>query len=159
MIAGAACCLFGGLDVIGLGAGAAGAVIGAVSFGAPAKEASSWTGLLLIALAAAVAAQVAAPTAAYVLAWPLLAAALASAISAAGAARRSLPQLAVVIIAALVLSWVGNLFHSLLEALDLAVLPAFAAWLAAMAVWPLTTSENPERASLVPAGLLRPAPA
>ena len=148
LIAGGASSLFGGLDVLGLGAGVAGAVLGAVSFGAPAKLPGTWTGLLVVTLVATVAVQAYAPTAAYVLAWPLLAAAIAASISAAGAARRSLPQLVVVIIATLTLAWIGALFHELLQAIDLAALPAFAAWLAALMIWPLAVSDNPERASL-----------
>jgi hypothetical protein len=154
LIAGAAASLFGGFDALALGAGVAGAALGLASFGVPAKTAGSWTGLLIVVLILATVAQAAAPTAGYVLAWPLLAAALASGLSAAGAARRSAPQLAVVVLAALVFAWTGSLFHSLLQGLDLAVLPALAAWLAALLIWPLAAPENPERASLAPAASL-----
>ena len=148
LIAGGGASLFGNLDIFGLAFGLAGGVVGAAAFGSPAKLPGSWTGVLLVTLITAVAAQAAAPTAAYILAWPLLAAAFATALSAAGAARRSLPQLAVMIIAALTLGWVGGLFHGFLQAIDLPFLPAFAAWLAGLVIWPLAVSDNPDRASL-----------
>jgi hypothetical protein len=147
--------LAGGLDAsLGWILGAIGALIGAVVFSAPSRLPGGWTGLLLVALIAAAAAQVLAPTASFVIAWPLLAAALASGISAAGSARRSLPQLAVMVIAALSLAWIGGLFHLFLQAMDMPMAAAIFVWLAALTIWPLAVSDNPERASLWPAGAL-----
>jgi hypothetical protein len=154
LAAGAAASLFGGFDLLGLIAGVGGAVLDVASFGAPAKVSGSWTGVLVMALILATVGQALAPTAGFVLAWPLLAAAVASGISAAGSARRSLSQLAVVVIAAITFAWIGNLFHSVLQGLDLTLLPALAAWLAALLIWPLATPENPDRASLAPAATL-----
>lgn len=158
LIAGAACSLFGGFDQIGLILGIAGAVIGAVGFGAPVRVAGSWTGMLIVAGLGAVAVQVAAPTAAYILAWPLLVAALAAGLTAVGAAGgrpRSGGALIIPVIAAtLVFAWLGTLFHSLLQALDLPLLVVAPTWLATLMVWPLVLADQPDESRLWPAGAL-----
>ena len=151
MGAGLACSLFGGFDLAGLVLGVAGAAVAALAFGAPARAPGAWTGLLVVALAVGVAIQVAAPTAGAAVAWPLTAAALASALSAAGADRRVPAQAAIIVIAALVLAWLGNLFHGLLQGLDLALLAVVPAWLAALVLWPLAAPGEDEGAPLWPA--------
>jgi Peptidase family M28 len=157
LLAGAASSLFGGLDSIGLVLGVAGAVVAALAFGAPARVPGTWTGLMAVALVAGTAIQAAAPTAGVAVAWPLTAAALASALSAAGADRRALAQLSMMVIAALTLAWLGVLFHGLLQGLDLALLGALPAWLAALVLWPVAGPVDPERAAPSLAAALLPA--
>ena len=149
--AGLACSLFGGFDLSGLVLGAAGAVVATLAFGAPARAPGAWTGLLAVALAVGAAIQVAAPTAGAAVDWTLSAAALASALSAAGANRRVPAQAAIIVIAALALAWLGNVFHALLQGLDLALLAVLPAWLAALVLWPLAAPGEGERAPLWPA--------
>jgi hypothetical protein len=149
--AGLACSLFGGLDPPGLVLGAAGAVVAALAFGAPARVPGAWTGLLAVAVTVGAAIQLAAPTAGAAVAWSLTAAALASALSAAGADRRVPARAAIIVIAALALAWLGNLFHGLLQGLDLALLAVLPAWLAALVLWPLASPHEGERAPLWPA--------
>jgi hypothetical protein len=150
LIAGLGAVAFGfGLAALGLGALAA--VIGLSSFGRPAGLPGSWTGLLIVALLVGVALQIAAPTAAYVVAWPLLAAALASGLTGAGASRETPPIIVSGVIAALTLAWLGNLFHSLLQGLDMPLLPALPTWLALLVLWPLARPDEPAQARLGPA--------
>jgi len=140
----------GGLDVAALVLGAVGAVAGAFSFGAPARLPGAWTGLLIVALVAGVAVQALAPTAGAVITWPLLAAAVAAALVAAGA-RRGVASLGVAaLLAALILAWLGGLFHQLLQGLDLPLLAAAPAWLAALAIWPLAFPGVEDRGALWP---------
>jgi hypothetical protein len=138
-------------EPVGLGLGVIAAFIGLVSFGGPARLSGSWTGLLIVALLASVAMQIAAPTAAYVVAWPLLAAAVASGLTGAGTARGWLSLALCAVIAALALSWLGALFHVLLQGLDMPVLPALPTWLALLVLWPLATPQDPKRAHPRPA--------
>jgi hypothetical protein len=149
--AGLACSLFGGFDPAGLVLGAAGAVVAALAFGAPARTPGAWTGLLAVAVAIGVAIQVAAPAAGAAVAWPLTAGALASVLSAAGADRRLPAQAAIIVIAALALAWLGNLFHGLLQGLDVALLAVLPTWLAALVLWPLAAPGEGEGAPLWPA--------
>ena len=137
LAAGLASSLFGGVDAAGLVLGAVGALLAGLAFGAPARLPAAWTGMLAVALVAGLAIQIAAPTAGAVVAWPLSAAALASALAAAGADRRALAWGAIVVVAALTLAWLGNLFHALLQGLDLALLAVLPAWLAILVLWPL----------------------
>jgi hypothetical protein len=155
LIAGAACSLFGGFDPLALALGGVGFIIGLVTFGRPARLAGSWTGLLIVALLAALVLQRLAPTAAYILTWPLLLACLAAALTAAGSAQRH-PQRAVakgvnLIAAALLFAWLGALFHSLLQGLDLPLLGVVPAWLAALMIWPLVLPDRPEASHAWPA--------
>jgi hypothetical protein len=154
LIVGLASSLFAGVDQVGLILGVVGAVIGAITFGASARLAGSWTGLLIVTLIVACVIQGLAPTAAFIPAWPLLAAALAAAISAAGADRRVWARLAVVAIATLVFAWLGGLFHSMLQGLDLPPLAIVPAWLAALMIWPLAFTGAPEQNRLWPSGTL-----
>jgi hypothetical protein len=87
-----------------------------------------------------------------VLAWPLRAAALASALSAAGADSRAPALAATAVIAALTLGWAGALFHLLLQGLDLPILAATPAWLAALVLWPLVYPSRPDKARPCPRG-------
>ena len=148
LIAGLVACLLGGGDWTGLVLGGVGAVVAVLAFGAPIRTAGAWTGLLCVALVVGVVIQFSAPTAAAAVAWPLLAGALACAVSAAGADRSPAALAATVVIAALTLAWLGGLFHQLLQGLDLPLLAAFPAWLAALVLWPLASPAAPARAPL-----------
>ena len=154
--AGAACSLFGGFDVPGLVLGVVGGLV-ALAFGRPARLPGAWTGLLTAALVVGIAVQIAAPLAGAVVAWPLLAGAFASVVSAAGADRRAPAWIALTVISALTLAWLGNLFHSLLQGLDLPFLGAFPAWLAALVLWPLVAGEDIRTPWPAPAAMLWPA--
>jgi hypothetical protein len=151
LAAGLAASLFGGFDMAGLVFGAAGTIIGVVSFGAPSRLAGTWTGVLAVVSLAGLALQILAPSAAYVVVWPLLAAGVAAAFSAAGADRRIGVQAAVVVIAALVLAWIGALFHGMLQGLDMAALAVAPTLIAAVVLWPLAFTETPEDATPWPA--------
>jgi len=151
---GVAACLFGGLDMLALGFGGFGALVGAASFGRPARAAGAWTGLLGLMLIVAAALQVLAPTAGYVIAWPLAAACVSFAASRGGAGAALRDRAIQMLIAGLTLAWVGYLFHALLVGLDLPALAILPTMLAAPVVWPLAAADEPEGASLWPAGLL-----
>ncbi len=155
LIAGAACSLFGGFEPLALVLGGVGFVIGVVTLGRPARLAGSWTGLLSVALLAALVLQILAPTAAYILTWPLLLACLAAALTAAGSIQRH-PQRGLamgvnLIAAALLFAWLGALFHSLLQGLDLPLLGVVPAWLAALMIWPLLFPNPREPSHVWPA--------
>ena len=137
LAAGVAASLFGGIDIPALVMGAIAAVLALLLLGRPTGLAGTWTGLLIGALIAATALQILAPTTALVIAWPLKVAALASALTAAGASRRRIPLLLALVAMVLGLAWVGGLFHSLMQGLDLPEAPAFALMLIAMTLWPL----------------------
>jgi hypothetical protein len=154
LAAGLASSLFGGADMAGLVLGLAGAAAAAAAFGGRARLPGAWTGLLAAALAAGVGVQIAAPTAAATVHWPLAAGALASAVSAAGADRRWPAQAALAVMAALTLAWLGSLFHGLLQGLDLALLAAFPAWLAALVLWPLAAQREAAHVPLWPAATM-----
>ena len=51
------------------------------------------------------------------------------------------------LIAVVSVGWLGNLFHQLLQGLDLAEAPTLAVWLAALSLWPLAWPADRERAS------------
>jgi hypothetical protein len=158
LLAGLASSLFGGLDAAAVALGVVGAIVAVLAFGAPARPPGTWTGLMAIALVVGIAIQVAAPTAGAAVAWPLSAAAAASAVSAAGSDRRVPARLAVMVLAALTLSWLGTLFHELLQGLDLAPIGALPAWLATLVLWPLATPAEPRGDALPPlAAVLWPA--
>lgn len=141
--AGAAASVFGGFDPVGLGFGVVGLAAGLVIFDRPAGPAATWTGLLLMALMAASAIQLVAPTAAVVFVWPVAVAALASALSGAGASRSRVVKALVFLLAASVFAWLGNIFHLMMEGLDLAVLGVAPAWLAVLMIWPMARSGGP----------------
>jgi hypothetical protein len=153
LVFGAAACLFGGMDVLALGLGGFGAIVGVVGFGRLAEPAGAWAGLLGLMLVAAAALQVIAPTAAYVIAWPLAAGCVSFAASSGGGMTLR-DRLIQTLIAALALAWAGYLFHTLLQGLDLPVLPVLPTMLAALVLWPLASPDDLERPSLWPAGLL-----
>lgn len=134
---GAACSLFGALDVPGLALGGLGAVLALFSFGRPTSVSGAWAGVLLTGFVVAIALQVFAPTTAFLAAWPLALASLAAALTGL-ASRRNLPQLAVLaIIGALGVSWLLTFAHGLYLGLDLPELMAVIVWLAALLLWPL----------------------
>jgi hypothetical protein len=150
----AAACLFGGVDVLALGLGAHGVLMGAISFGRPARLAGAWTGLLALMLMVAAALQVLAPTAAFIFAWPLAAACVSFAASQGGASPTLRDRAIQMLIAGLTLAWIGSLMHSLLVGLDMPALEILPTLLAALVVWPLATPDAPEDARLWPAGVL-----
>jgi len=154
LIAGLGASLFDGFDLAGLVFGVGGAGVGVLTFGAPTRIAGSWTGLLTVVLVTAVAAQFAAPTAAYVLAWPLLAAAAAAAMTAAGADHSKRALFITPVIAILIFAWLGGLFHTLLQGLDLPALVIVPTWLAALMIWPMALHPEPEEGRLWPAAAL-----
>ena len=154
LVLGAAACLFGGLDLLALGLGAFGLLVGAAGFGRPAQPAGSWTGLLLLGLVLAGVLQALAPTAAYVIAWPLALACVSFLASRGGAGVTLTDRALQTLIAALALAWVGYLFHALLQGLDLPALVILPTLLAALVVWPLATPTSPGEATLWPAGVV-----
>lgn len=140
---GAACSAFGGWDPIGLGLGAAGAILATVSFGRPASAAGSWAGLLATGFLAALALQILAPPTAFLAAWPLTLAGLGAAITGM-ATKRSLPFLGVLaVLGAVGVSWLLGFGHGIFLGLDLPELLALIVWLSALLLWPLAhTGEN-----------------
>lgn len=140
---GAACSAFGGWDAIGLGLGAAGAVLATVSFGRPASAAGSWAGLLVTGFLAALALQILASPTAFLAAWPLTLAGLGAAITGM-ASKRSLPFLGVLaVLGAIGVSWLLGFGHGVFLGLDLPELLAVIVWLSALLLWPLAhTGEN-----------------
>ncbi len=153
LICGAAACLFGGLDVLALGLGGFGAVVGVIGFGRAAEPSGAWAGLLGLMLALAAVLQVIAPTAGYVIGWPLAAACVSFATSQGGGMTFR-DRLIQTLIAALTAAWAGYLFHALLQGLDLPVLAMLPTLLSALALWPLASPEDVQRPHLWPAGLL-----
>lgn len=140
---GAACSAFGGWDPVGLGLGAAGAILATVSFGRPASAAGSWAGLLATGFVAALALQILAPTTAFLAAWPLALAGLGAAVTAMGS-KRGLPFLGVLAgVGAIGVGWLLGFGHGVFQGLDLPELLALIVWLSALLLWPLAhTGEN-----------------
>ena len=101
------------------------------------RTAATWLGMLITGLAAAAALQIIQPLVALLFAWPLAAATFAAAVGALGQDHRPLHRLAMALIAAVVLGWLGGYFHAFAEGLDLAPALAIFAALIAMAIWPL----------------------
>jgi len=142
LIAGIGASLFAGLDLVGLVLAVIGLAAGLATFSQPSKLTATWTGILILALAAAVGLQVYAPTAAFIIAWPLVAAAIAFAVTCiSGTGRASIVITAA--IAVVVLAWLGGLFHFLLQGLDAPILLVAPIWLAALVIWPLAGSDAP----------------
>jgi len=144
LVLGLAGSAFLGFDPLGLGLGVVAAVLAVLVLGETAEPARTWIGGLVLAWLAALAAQVAAPTTGPVIAWPLLIASMTAAATGA-ATRKAAWTLALVAVAAVVsVAWLGVLFHTLLQGLDLPEAPALAVWLAALSLWPLAWPENAE---------------
>jgi hypothetical protein len=141
LVMGLSASLFGGFDAVGLGEGVAAAVLALAIFGRPTGLFGGWIGLLATGFVAALALQVWAPTIALTIAWPLAAASACAALSAAAPDRRPLGWAVTLILIALTLAWLGNLFHSLLQGLDVPELPALIVWAAAFALMPLAWPE------------------
>ncbi|KRB46703.1 M20/M25/M40 family metallo-hydrolase [Phenylobacterium sp. Root700] len=152
---GAACSAFGGWDPIGLGVGAASAVLAVISFGRPATTSGAWSGVLLTGFLAALAMQVLAPTTAFLAAWPLAIAGLGAALTGM-ASRRSLPFLGVLAaLGAVGLSWLLGFGHGLYLGLDMVELLAVIVWLGALLLWPLAhAGENEKGARMAALGLI-----
>ncbi len=135
--AGLASSLFGGFDPVGLGAGAFAAVLALSLCGRQVRFGGGWLGLLLVALAVALGLQVAAPTIGFLVAWPLAAAAACAALSGLAPPRGWACWIGLLLIAVLVVAWIGDVFHSLLQAMDAPELPLVPLWLGSLALWPL----------------------
>jgi hypothetical protein len=115
------------------------------------RLAGSWIGVLAVGAIVALGLQIGAPTIAYVVAWPLLAAAACAALTAGATGGRPLAWAASLILIAATLAWLGGIFHSALQGLDLPELAALPVWLGAMAIWPLAWPQSPRwRESLAP---------
>lgn len=142
LAAGLAGSLFGGFDPVGLGFGVAGCLIGILTFDRPTGAASTWTGLLLMALVAASAVQAVAPTAAFVMVWPVAAAALTFAVSGAGALNSKTAYALTLGLAVVSFAWLGNILHLMMEGLDLAALGIAPTWLAALMIWPIARTNG-----------------
>ncbi len=153
LLAGLACCLFGGIDKIGLGEGVAAALIGLAIFGRPTSRPGAWAGALLLGLALATLAQALAPPAAFIFGWPVAWAALAAAITAAGAHRGRGALLVLALFAAVGLAFAASLAHASFLSLDLMELLALPLIIATLAAWPLAQTEE----GAPPARLLGPA--
>ncbi len=111
----------------------------------PAQRGATWIGLLIGGWIAALALQLAAPTITPVIAWPLTLAAASAAITLGATSERRWAWAGVVLVAILSLAWLGGLFHTLLQGLDLPELPALIVWLAAFSLGPLAWPSAPER--------------
>lgn len=135
--AGLACSLFGGFDAVGAGLGAAGAVLGLVTFGRAASLPGAWAGVLAAGFLVACAAQAAAPTAAVLLVWPVALAAVSAALVALAAVKSFVDTLIAAFVAALGLAWLGPYLHLSFLALDMPEMLAVYAALAALFIWPL----------------------
>ena len=154
LVCGLGACLFGGVDVLALGLGVHGLLMGVISFGRPARPGGAWAGLLMLVLVLAAALQAFVPTAAYVIAWPLAAACVSFAATAGGAGSAPRDRAIQALLTALTLAWVGNLMHSLMVGLDMPALEILPTLLAAPVVWPLATPDSSDSARLAPAGAL-----
>lgn len=132
---GAAASAFGGLDLAGLGIGAA-AVLAAASFRHPTPPAAGWAGLMLLALGAGLVLQILAPQATLLVTWPLAAAAVMAQVSRLGEDGKAPRAVAVIVIGAISLAWIAVLFDLALVSLDLPAVGAIAAFPAALILWP-----------------------
>jgi hypothetical protein len=153
LAAGLGSCAFAGLDKLGLGLGVAAAILALISYGRPVSRPGAWTGVLLIGLIIAAALQALAPVAAYVVAWPLALASLTAAASALSARRGIVTLMAVAILTAIGLGWVGGIAHASYLSLDLTELLGLPLLLAALLIWPLAQPDE----GAPPARLVGPA--
>jgi len=134
---GAACSIFGSLDVPALTLGGVGAGLALSSFGRPATVAGAWTGVLVTGLLAAVALQILAPPTAFLVAWPLTLAALAGALTGLASRRSIMGYVVLTLAGALGVSWLLAFGHGIYLGLDMPELLAAIVWLSALLVWPL----------------------
>ncbi len=137
LAAGLGCSIFAGWDPIGVGLGAAGAVLALASFGRPTGVAGAWTGLILSGLLVGVGLQILAAPAAFLVAWPVTVGALAAALTALGARRSAVRMTTIAVLGALALSWLLGFGHGIFQGLDMPELLAAIVWLSAMVIWPL----------------------
>jgi hypothetical protein len=149
---GIGCCLFGGIDQMGLGLGVTASVIGFLAYGRAASRPGAWAGVLTLGLILAALAQALAPPAAFVVAWPLALACLAAA--ATGLAVRKGPGSLILLglTAAIGAAFAASFAHAAYLSLDLMELQALAVLVAVMPVWPLAQTEE----GAPPARLLGP---
>jgi len=154
LLAGVCSCAFAGFDKLGLGLGVVAALLALVSYGRPVSRAGAWTGVLVLGLIVATTVQVLAPVTAFVFAWPLALASLAAASSALSARKGDASLIAIAVLAAIGVGWVGGLAHGAYLALDLVELLGMPLLLTALLLWPLA---QPARARRRPGWWARPA--
>lgn len=155
LLAGLGSCAFAGFDKVGLGLGVGAAVLALISYGRPVSRAGAWTGVLVLGLIVTTVVQALAPVTAFVFAWPLALASLAAASSALSARKGDASLIAIAVLAAIGVGWVGGLAHSAYLALDLVELLGAPLLLTALLLWPLAQpSEGAPPARLVGPALL-----
>ena len=106
--------------------------------GRSGRISETWIGVVASGFGAAIAVQVVAPTADFAIAWPLLAACACAALTGWGTRSEVLIARPALVISTLVSAWLGGLFHTLLQGLDMPEAPALVVGLAALSLWPLT---------------------
>jgi hypothetical protein len=153
LAAGIGCCLFGGLDQMGLGLGVGAAVIGFAAYGRPATRSGAWAGVLLLGLVLASAAQALAPPAAFIVAWPLALACLGAAGTGLAVHKGPGSLILLAVLAAIGAAFAASFAHAAYLSLDLAELLALPLLIAVMPLWPLAQTEE----GAPPARLLGPA--
>jgi hypothetical protein len=153
LVAGIGCCLFGGLDKMGLGLGVAAAVIGFIAYGRPASRPGAWAGVLLLGLVLAIAAQALAPPVAFIVAWPLALACLGAAGTGLAVHKGPGSLILLAVLAAIGAAFAATFAHASYLSLDLAELLAMPLLIAVMPLWPLAQTEE----GAPPARLLGPA--
>ena len=152
LAAGLGCCLFGGIDKMGLGLGVAAAVIGFIAYGRPASRPGGWAGVLLLGLVLAIAAQALAPPAAFVVSWPLALACLGAAGTGLAVHKGPGSLILLAVVAALGATFAASFAHASYLSLDLAELLAMPLLIAVMPLWPLAQTDE----GAPPARLLGP---
>jgi hypothetical protein len=153
LAAGVASCAFAGLDKLGLGLGLVAALLALAAYGRPVSRAGAWAGVLGLGLLIAIALQAYAPATAFVIAWPLVVAGLAAAASALSARRGLATLIAIAVLAALGLGWVGGFAHAAFLSLDMVEILGLPILLAAFLAWPLAQPDE----GAPPARLVGPA--
>jgi len=150
---GIGCCLFGGLDQVGLGLGLAAAAVGFAAYGRAATRPGAWAGVLLLGLALAIAAQALAPAAAFIVAWPLAIACLGAAGTGLAAYKGPGSLILLAVLAAIGAAFAASFAHAAYLSLDLMELQAIALLAAVLTLWPLAQTEE----GAPPARLVGPA--
>ncbi len=138
---------FSGFDMPGLVEGALAGVLALLFLGRPVSLFGGWMGLLAIGFLATLGLQIWAPTIAFTIGWPLAASAACAALIVSGEKRHPAEWGLVLVLIALILAWLGSLFHGFLQGLDVPELPALIVWLAAFCLWPLVWGRPDHAAS------------
>lgn len=154
LLAGLACSAFGGLDVVGAGAGVLAAVVGALAYGRPISRKGAWGGALALGLLLTVAAQIAAPAAAYLLAWPLLLGTILAAATNLGARRGVWAGLLVTLGATATVAWLGGVAHFAFQGMDLMPILGLPVIVVGLVLWPLAQPETGGRLGMGVAGIV-----